>query len=218
MSENQSEIDGLSESRTSVLVLGDSALVSMGLRHVLEMTPGFDVVYRPTIGDVSAELIARHQVTMAVVDAHGRTDAQVVKVRELKSYDPALSVVIVTAAHDAERLAPLVLAGADALLDVSVTPDALVAVLRLLQGNVRFVTTYELWPEILENLSSLRGGDERTSVLTPREREVYEFLRDGRTDREIAEALTLSLWTVKHHVVNILQKLELRSRREVLRV
>jgi DNA-binding NarL/FixJ family response regulator len=208
----------MAEERATVLILGDSALVSLGLRHVFETIPEFLVQYAAQDA-ASLSYIEEYGAVVAILDAHVPTEAHVAKVRELKAGQPDLSVVVVTAAQGPQPLGALVLAGADAILDVSVTPEALVEVVRLLRRRVRFVTTYALWPSILENLTGQRAPeDDRIASLTPREREVYEFLRDGRTDREIADSLTLSLWTVKHHVGSILQKLELRSRREVLRV
>jgi DNA-binding NarL/FixJ family response regulator len=201
-----------------VLIVEESPLVSLGLRHLLEdVESGFSVrCVAPS--EATAEFVARTAVAVVILDANTPGEGHHTLARALKAGRPDLCIVVVTSSRDAVALGPLVLAGVDAILDVGVTPKALVEVLRLLRQRVRFVTTYELWPAILTNLTAYAHADEgRTAVLTPREREVYVLLRDGRTDREIAEALTISLWTVKHHVGSILQKLSLTSRREVLR-
>lgn len=201
-----------------VLILGESALVAMGLRHVLESAASEFRVLCADTGVLSVDLVEQHDAMVAILDARSPSDAHVEMVRALKAAKPDVGVVVVTASREAVALGSLVLAGVDAVLDVTVAPEALVEVLRLLQRRVRFVTSNELWPAILQSLTAYSAPDDgRTAVLTPREREVYDLLRDGRTDREIAGTLTLSVWTVKHHVGNILQKLELRSRREVLR-
>jgi DNA-binding NarL/FixJ family response regulator len=212
--------DGVMEGRlVPVLIVSESALVSMGLHHILESAGADFLIRDAATGVLTTELVEANGAEVVILDAHNPTDVHVDMVRTLKTTMPNVGLVAVTSGRDAAALGAMVLAGVDAVLDVTVTPEALVEVLRLLQRQVRFVTTYEIWPAILKHLTAFGAhDDDRTAVLTPREREVYDLLRDGRTDREIAQALTLSLWTVKHHVGNILQKLDLRSRREVLHV
>ena len=135
--------------------------------------------------------------------------------RRPRTCEPHLSIAGEVRVRAVTRL---VRGGADAILGAAIMPTSLLAVLRLLRDGAQFVTSHELWPAVRE---SIRGepveDDAKVATLTRRERDVYDLLRQGRSDREIAEILTLSLWTVKHHVVNVLQKLELHSRRELLR-
>jgi DNA-binding NarL/FixJ family response regulator len=202
-----------------VLIVGESALVSMGLRQVLDSAATDFAALCAMTGLLSAELVDQHDAQVAILHMQRPTDTHVHMVRALKAARPDVGVVVVTASHEAAALGALVLAGVDAVLDVTVTPEALVEVLRLRQRRLGFVTSCELWPVVVQSLLGYGAADDgRAAHLTPREREVYDLLRDGRTDREIALQLTLSLWTVKHHVGNILQKLDLRSRRELLHI
>lgn len=205
--------------RTRVLVLGESRLWIAGLRQVLEESSDFQYVGSgPQTGSLEAVLNAACPAQV-VMETGRRTLEQCEWIRAVKAAGPAVQMVVITGESSVPAVTRIVRAGADAILGADIMPDSLLSVLRLLRGGAQFVTSHELWPAVRE---SIRGepieDDARLTALTPRERDVYDLLRQGRSDREIAEILTLSLWTVKHHVVNVLQKLEIKSRRELLRI
>lgn len=207
----------MSAGKTSVLLLGESPIMAAGLRQVLDETARFTVV-----GACRSELDARsmvlqHPVELMIMDLHDPMKDRIALLREIKTDRPAVRVVVITGLLDATETAEIVMAGADGLLDTSISTDDLVAVLGLLEGGVRFVSSHTLWPTMLQALTIQEVAPDQEQALTRRENDVFELLRDGLTDREIAGVLTLSLWTVKHHVVNILHKLDMTSRREASR-
>jgi two-component system nitrate/nitrite response regulator NarL len=105
--------------------------------------------------------------------------------------------------------------GAHGFLHKEITPVGLVRALRgVVQGEAplsRDLAT--LMIDALHGLDEQQRARERMGVLSAREREVLEFVADGARNKEIARALTISEFTAKRHVQNILQKLELPSRR-----
>lgn len=208
----------MSVAKTSVVLLGESAFMAAGLRQVLDATAKFVVVAACESGDDALSVVLHQSVALVIMDLHDPAQARISLLREIKEGRPAVRVVVITRLLDATETAAIVMAGADGLLDAGISPDALVAVLDLLEGGVRFVTSHSLWPSILQALAIHQEKEtDREHALTRRENDVFELLRDGLTDREISEVLTLSLWTVKHHVVNILQKLDMNSRRDASR-
>lgn len=210
----------MSAGKTSVLLLGESAFMAAGLRQVLDATAQFVVVGACGYEDEAMGVVLHQPVAMVIMDLHDPVQERIALLREIKVDQPAVRVVVITGTLNATETAAIVMAGADGLLDAGISPDALVSVLGLLEGGVRFVTSHSLWPAILQALAihaEKAPEPDPERALTRRENDVFELLRDGLTDREIAEVLTLSLWTVKHHVVNILQKLDMNSRREASR-
>jgi DNA-binding NarL/FixJ family response regulator len=210
----------MTDGRATVLLLGASALMAAGLEHVLDASAEYAVVGSYGLDEESLGLTVEHvpAVVIAAVRIPVAPGCEVL--RRIKAMRPLVRIIAITDMLEPADIAAVVLAGVDGLLDSTIGPDALVAVLRLLQDRVRFVTSNTLWPSILEAMKvhePPHAGQEREKSLTRREGDVFDLLRDGLTDREIAEVLTLSLWTVKHHVVNILQKLDMTSRREALR-
>lgn len=208
----------MSAEKMSVILLGESALMAAGLRHVLDATEEYRVVGAFTANEAVLRAISEQPVQLVIMDLPEPVNDRVALLQEIKASTPFVRVVVITGLLDAANTATVVMAGADGLLDAGISPEALVAVLAVLQDKVRFVTSHVLWPAILQALTAHqdRGVDPGNS-LTRRENDVFALLRDGLTDREIAQVLTLSLWTVKHHVVNILQKLDMTSRREASR-
>lgn len=208
----------MSALKRSVLLLGESALLAAGLRQVLDETAKFVVVGVCRSEDEARREVLRQTVELVIMELHEDVQSRISLLREIKVDRPEVRVVVITRLLDATDTAQMVMAGADGLLDAGISPDALVAVLNLLDEGVRFVTSHSLWPAILQALTIHEETvTDRDHTLTRRENDVFELLRDGMTDKEIAEVLTLSLWTVKHHVVNILQKLDMNSRREASR-
>ena len=205
--------------RLPVLLLGETALMAAGLRHVLDSSAEYTVVGSYDLDGDTLRPVREHAPSIVIIGVHAPVESGCQVLRAVRQEHPLVRIIALTDVLEPMDIAAVVLTGVDGLLDVSITPDALVAVLRLLEDRVRFVTSHSLWPSILEALKihePSRPVHDREESLTHREGDVFALLRDGLTDREIAEVLTLSLWTVKHHVVNILQKLDMTSRREAL--
>jgi DNA-binding NarL/FixJ family response regulator len=206
--------------RSAVLILGETALMAAGLRHVLETSAEYTVVGSYDLDGDVLQPIRRHAPAILIVGLRAPVAATCRLLQVVKQERPSVRIIAISEVLAPSETAAVLLAGVDGLLDAAISPDALVAVLRLLRDQVRFVTSDSLWPSVLEVLEVREASgppQDHEAALTRREGDVFELLRDGLTDREIAEVLTLSLWTVKHHVVNILQKLDMTSRREARR-
>ncbi len=208
----------MSTKKTSVLLLGDSPIMAAGLQQVLDAAASFAVVGFCASEADARDVVRQKPVEVMIMDVHGSVDNRLTLLREIKVDRPHVRVVVMADVLNAAETAEIVMAGADGLLDAAISPDALVAVLNLLDDGVKFVTSHSLWPTMMQALSLHEDrADDHGQNLTRRENDVFDLLRDGLTDREIAEVLTLSLWTVKHHVVNILRKLDMTSRREAVK-
>lgn len=165
------------------------ALVDSAASAVKVLDPETTVVVLGRIGDMSCE------------------DA----VQQLRRTAP-VSVIVLLAKPDRERLVALLSAGADGVLTATPTPAELRdSVLRVGKGE-RFVSPGLLAALFGENDADIDEDDRPPSVLTERERFVLQLAAEGRSNREIAGQLFISQATVKTHLQNIYAKLGVANR------
>jgi two-component system nitrate/nitrite response regulator NarL len=199
--------------RTRILVADPLRIFRSGVRNLLERESDFDVVEAGSLDDV-LDLIAVDCPDIALLDLELPPVGGVAAVKRLArrcsthmivwSFEPTRETVL-----DAVR------SGAHGFLHKEITPEGLVRALRgAVQGEAPLSRDLaSLMIEALHGLDEKTQARERMSVLSAREREVLEFVAQGHRNKQIAKALTISEFTAKRHVQNILQKLELPSRR-----
>jgi DNA-binding NarL/FixJ family response regulator len=184
-----------------VLIVDDHPAVRRGLRTFLELSEDIDVVGEAADGTAVVELVAAtapHVVLLDLVlpglDGLGVLAA-------LREQGSAARVLVITSFIDRRSVLPAVRAGARGYLSKDVEPEALVAAVRSVYAGHLL-----LEPEVTVALLA------EPPRLTAREGDVLALVADGRSNREIARALTLSEKTVKTHVSSILLKLGLADR------
>jgi DNA-binding NarL/FixJ family response regulator len=192
------------ERRIRVLIADDHAVVRRGLRTFLELQDDIDVVGEAADGDECVELALQLRPDVILLDlAMPGTDG-VAALRRLRAADSPARVLVVTSFTDPAVAVPAVRAGAAGVLYKSVEPRDLASGIRSVHaGHVL------LQPDVAAALMAPTG---QTSPLTAREREVLAEIARGRSNREIAKALSLAEKTVKTHVSNVLMKLGVADR------
>ena len=201
-----------------VMVVDDQALVRAAICQAVT-SPGIELVGQAASAEVALDLALtiRPDVLLLDIDLPGMSGIQLV--RELAPRLPATRIVMLTVSASERDLLEAFRYGASGYLTKDLTPDALLravngahagdlAMPRRMAARLvrRLVETSRQAPRSSQ-------GDE-LSTLSAREGEVLEFLALGRTDRQIAEALTISTRTVETHVSSILRKLTVRNRAE----
>jgi DNA-binding NarL/FixJ family response regulator len=136
-----------------------------------------------------------------------------------KSY-PSAPVAVVSSRDDPQSILEAVQSGAKGFIATSLRSQAVVPALRVLIAGGEFVPMTALKPAQNERGDGLNGRNGSTDhpqrSLSPREREVFDLLRQGKPNKVIAADLSVAENTVKVHVRNIMRKLKARSRLEVL--
>ena len=199
--------------RTCVLVADGLAIFRSGVRKLLAHESEFEVREAATLDDV-LRVTGDRCADIALIDhdlpPHGgleavrrvceRCDTNVV----VWGFDPAPDTVLAA-----------VNAGAAGFLDKRISPPGLVRALRgVVNGEAPLAR--DLTARMIDAIHAQharREAEERAHVLSLREREILEYVANGARNRQIADALTISEFTVKRHVQNILHKLDLPSRR-----
>ncbi|HLF08638.1 MAG TPA: response regulator transcription factor [Dehalococcoidia bacterium] len=200
-----------------VLVVDDHALFRDGIRSLLTAR-GFDVVGEADSGQEAIAKAASLQPDVVLMDVRMPVMGGLTATRTIKAASPTVKIVMLTVSEDDADLFEAIKAGADGYLLKKLRAEEFFDLLEGLERGEAAIPR-PLAARILREFARGGAGPVQGSDadrLTQREEEILKLLAQGRSNREIAEALTISENTVKFHTKNILDKLHLRSRAEVV--
>jgi DNA-binding NarL/FixJ family response regulator len=196
-----------------MIIADDHELSRAGLRSMLAGERALTLVGEAANGREAVALCRELKPDLALLDVRMPEMDGLAATRAIKQESLATCVLIVTTHEDPDYLLAALKAGAAGYLLKDVTRhDLLLTIRRVLRGES--VLSGEIAARALQRLAA--GPNQQsgapTERLTPRERDVLELIVEGRTNREIAEQLTLSVGTVKIHVEHIIAKLGVSDR------
>jgi len=203
--------------RTRVLVADDVATLRSGVRELLLRESDFRVFEARGLEELCAA-VERHSPDIVLVDLDLPPSGGIAAVAELQRSET--SSIVWSFEPDRSTVLEAIRAGARGYLDKEISPQGLV---RALRGVVRgeAALSRELVTLLIDALHGVEERDrvrDKAAVLSSREREVLALVSRGARNREIGEELHISEFTVKRHVQNILNKLEVPSRRSAAAV
>jgi DNA-binding NarL/FixJ family response regulator len=201
-----------------LLLADDHTVVRKGLRLLLEGEAGFSVVAEASDGRQAVALAGEHKPDVVVIDVAMPVLNGIEAARQISAKAPQIAIVFLSMHSDESYVLKALKAGARAyLLKDSAEHDLIDAVKAVKAGKSFFS------PSISKMLSEdyLREMRERQvedsyDLLTTREREILQLLAEGKSNKEVAVLLNLSVYTVETHRGNILQKLRLHSGAELI--
>ncbi len=202
-----------------ILIADDHALVRRGIVATLAEQPGWSVVAEAGDGREALELAGKLLPDVAVLDMTMPSMNGLDAARAMRAASPATRVLILTV-HESEQLIREVFrAGARGYLLKSDAGSDLVAAVNALL-NDRMYFTSKVAAVVMQGY--LRDGalaEPRLSAgpLSPREREIVQLLAEGRSNKEIARQLTISVKTAETHRSNIMRKMEFDSLSDLIR-
>jgi DNA-binding NarL/FixJ family response regulator len=198
-----------------ILLADDHVLVAEALKSLLE--PAYEVVGVVADGRALLDAAQRLKPDLIVVDVGMPQLNGLDATRQIKRILPSVKVMIVTMNEDSALVAEAFRAGASGyILKHSASQELLQAIQEVVKG-----ASY-LSPRITQGaVSALLRGDnadaERARDLTPRQREVIQLLAEGRSMKEIADILTISLRTVAAHKYRVMEMLDIRTNADLYR-
>ena len=201
-----------------ILLADDHTVIRSGLRVLLERQPGFRVIAEAADGRETVELANAHVPNVLVVDVAMPKLNGIDAVRQITARHPGIGVVVLSMHSDESYVLRALKAGARGyLLKDSPEADLISAILAVHEGKAFFSPAISkmLAEDYLRQLQQ-RGKEDSYELLTGREREVLQLLAEGRSNKEVATVLGLSLYTVETHRANILEKLNLRGTPELI--
>jgi DNA-binding NarL/FixJ family response regulator len=195
-----------------VAIVDDHEVVRMGLKNLIDHQPDLVVV-----GDygTAASAVANipHQADVAVLDVRLPDGNGFDVCRQLKEADPNVQIVMLTSFGQDEMVLDAIKAGASAyLLKESRGHTVIEGIRTVAQGGSLFSPS--VTATIFQRLRNAQGPADPIEELTSNEAKILALVAEGKTNREIGEAMYLSEKTVKHYVSNILSKLGYQRRAE----
>jgi len=201
-----------------ILLADDHTIIRSGLRLLLEQQSDFKVVAEASDGREAVELVSRHKPEVAILDIGMPELNGIEATRQILVVEPATQVVILSMHADEGYVLRALKAGARAyILKNSAESDLIRAVRTVADGKSFFspVISKMLLEDYIRQIRDKQVEDSY-DLLTPREREILQMLAEGKTNKEVANVLHLSVHTVDAHRGNILQKLNLHGVPEMI--
>jgi DNA-binding NarL/FixJ family response regulator len=207
--------------KIDVLIVDDHPLFRDGLSRALEYEEDIHVVGQCQDG-AEALATARQLIPDVILLDVNLPEINGLQVaRQIRSENPRISVVVLTAYHDSQQVMHAMRAGAAAYCAKDIKPDDLVRVIRTVADGNYIVEEREMNYDELQDWMSrmvasmpshLVGGEEYFVPLSARELEILDFVTNGMSNKEIAGQLRISQQTVKNHMTSILKKLNVQDR------
>jgi DNA-binding NarL/FixJ family response regulator len=198
----------------SILIVDDHPVVRKGLRALVESRRGWRVCAEAANGRDAIAKAHAQQPDVAIVDIGMPGLGGIEATRQIRKVSPETEVLILSA-HGSEKLARELLdAGARGyLLKEDADVDLLEAIEALRKHTAFYSSKIAAWVERDERRAR---GRARRDTLTPRQRETIQLLAEGKSNKEVAATLGISVKTVEAHRANIMLKLNLHSVTELV--
>jgi len=197
-----------------ILLADDHKLVRQGFRLILLSQPDMEVVGETSNGREAVELAKSLSPDLVVMDVTMPELNGIEATRRIRESSPRVRVLALSVHRDAVYVREIIRAGAEGyLLKESADTDLLAAVRSVAEGN-----SY-LSPEVSSAILTdyRKHATNPIDLLTSREREILQLVAEGKTNKEIATTLRLSVYTVDGHRTRIMDKLNLHSVGELVR-
>ena len=201
-----------------IVLADDHGIVRRGLRSLLEGEPGVEVVGEAANGREALKLLETTKPDMAILDvAMPMLNGIEVTAQAMKAF-PDLRVIILSMYADEGYIVRALTAGARAYLLKEATEDDLLPAVRAVALGRSFFSpaiSTILLADYVRHLKQ-RGLEDSYDVLSDREKEVLQLLAEGKSNKEAAAVLHISLSTVETHRLKLMQKLGLHNTAEIV--
>lgn len=201
-----------------ILLADDHTIVRGGLRMLLEREPGFSVVAEASDGREAIELADHRAPDVAVLDIAMPNLNGIEAARQITARNSAIRVIVLSMHSDEGYVLRALKAGARGYLLKDAPETDLIAAVRAVHQDKAYFSPAISKMMVEDYIRQLRekNAEDTYELLTAREREILQLLAEGRSNKEVATRLRLSVYTVETHRGNILQKLNLHGTPELI--
>lgn len=196
-----------------VIIADDHPLAREGIRSVIEADKSFCIVGEAKDGFEAYELCGELKPDLLLLDINMPRLNGLEAVRKIRLSFPQIHVVMLTVSDDVKDLFTAIQFGAQGYLLKNMEPDDWIEYLHALLGNQTEISR-EIASRLLYRFRTGKFSDDEPSpnTLTPRECEILSKVANGDTNKQIAQAFYIAENTVKNHIKNLLEKLQLDNR------
>lgn len=216
----------MTNEKIKIVLIDDHKLFREGVKRILEFEPSFEVVAEGNDGTEAAKLVKENEPDVVLMDINMPNANGIEATADLVRYFPETKVIILSIHDDENYVTHALKTGAQGYLLKEMDSDSLIEAIRVVSEGGSY-----LHPKVTHNLvkeyrrlasENASGANQRVEyqkplhLLTKRECQVLQLLADGKSNRAVAETLYISEKTVKNHVSNILQKMNVNDRTQAV--
>jgi DNA-binding NarL/FixJ family response regulator len=202
-----------------VLLADDHQIMRHGLRAMIDTMPGWSVCGEAATGREAVEMTEKLLPAIVVMDMNLPELNGLDATRQIKKNHPEIEVLIFTGLETEELVQQVFAAGARSYILKTAGREQLDAALRSLAAHKPYFTTEVGEILFAKFLRGKKGGetDSGPGRLSDREREIVQLLAEGKSNKEVADALGISVKTAETHRASIMKKLQLKAFSELVR-
>ncbi|ALX50342.1 response regulator [Lentibacillus amyloliquefaciens] len=217
----------MTKKRTKIVLIDDHKLFREGVKRILDFESSFEVVAEGDDGNIASQLVRKHRPDVVLMDINMPKLNGVQATADLVRKYPNTNVIILSIHDDESYVTHALKTGAQGYLLKEMDSDALIEAIKVVREGGSYLhprITHNLVQEYRrlarENAATVAENaveyHKPLHLLTRRECEVLQLLADGKSNRGVAERLYISEKTVKNHVSNILQKMNVNDRTQAV--
>jgi DNA-binding NarL/FixJ family response regulator len=199
-----------------ILLADDSIVMRRGLRALLETCRNFQVCAETSNGREAIELAVRYKPDIAILEISLPIVDGIEVTRQIRRQTPATEIMIFTMPRRRDGIRGAIDAGARGYLFKSEPDDQIVKAIEALARHGAFFSNHHPQSLPVNGVEHQEAGNHST-VLTTREREVVGLIAEGKSNKNIAHLLDISIKTVEAHRSSLMRKLEVHSTAQLVR-
>ena len=211
--------------RVRILIVDDHALYRVGIRQILEREPDLEIVAEADDARTALDASFATNPDVILMDLSLPSPGGIETTQRVKRELPAAAIIVLSTEEDEDALFDAIKAGAAAFILKDIAPEDLVMVIRRVVAgeyliNDKVFSKPAVASRVLKEFRELAVyGQEAAPIfapLSPREVEILDNIAQGRTNKQVAYALSISEQTVKNHMSSILRKLSVNDRTQAV--
>lgn len=206
--------------KIKVLLTDDHKLIRDGIESMLLNTDDIEVIGSVSSGEESVNEVRKNRPDVILMDVMMGGMTGIEATRWIKEFDPTVKVVLVTMEISKEYVSAGIKSGVDGYLPKDIDKETLLEAVRTVYKGGRFFNEaiMKLVFEDFYSHEKLKSPDKKLpNDLTKREHEILGLVASGKTNKELADALFISIKTVETHKTHILEKLGLKNTTELVK-
>lgn len=202
--------------KIKVVLVDDHAVVRSGIQMIMANEKDIEITGEAETGKQALALIKKIKPDVVVMDIGLSDMSGIEATQKITDRYPEVKVVALTIHEDEEYFFKMLEVGASGYVPKRAAPEELITAIRAAAANEIFIYP-SLVKLLVQDFVRQSEGKETRNELTPREHEVFAYLADGVMNQKIAEELHISPKTVARHRENIMRKLNLHNRTELVK-